>query len=126
MKIRVYYEDTDAGGVVYHSNYLKFCERARSEIFFQKNAKIFDKNKGHFLLTKADCSFLKPARLGDVLEVKTYISKIKKASVHIHQEIFKEDDKLFDANFILAFIKDEKISIIQDEVVEIFKTLLKE
>ena len=37
MKIRVYYEDTDAGGVVYHSNYLKFCERARSEIFFAKN-----------------------------------------------------------------------------------------
>ena len=43
MKIRIYYEDTDAGGVVYHSNYLKFCERARSEIFFAKNAPIFYK-----------------------------------------------------------------------------------
>lgn len=42
MKMRVYYEDTDAGGVVYHSNYLKFCERARSEIFFNKKVDIFD------------------------------------------------------------------------------------
>ncbi|EDP6863688.1 acyl-CoA thioesterase, partial [Campylobacter upsaliensis] len=42
MKMRIYYEDTDAGGVVYHSNYLKFCERARSELFFKKNVDIFD------------------------------------------------------------------------------------
>lgn len=41
MKMRVYYEDTDAGGVVYHSNYLKFCERARSEIFFNKESRYF-------------------------------------------------------------------------------------
>ncbi|EAL5178524.1 acyl-CoA thioesterase, partial [Campylobacter jejuni] len=49
MKMRVYYEDTDAGGVVYHSNYLKFCERVRSEIFFNKKVDIFDASKGHFL-----------------------------------------------------------------------------
>ncbi|MEN8727803.1 MAG: acyl-CoA thioesterase, partial [Sulfurovum sp.] len=39
MKIRVYYEDTDAGGIVYHTNYIKYCERARSEIFFQRGKK---------------------------------------------------------------------------------------
>ncbi len=77
MKMRVYYEDTDAGGVVYHSNYLKFCERVRSEIFFNKKVDIFDASKGHFLLTKANCNFLKPAKLGDMIEIKTKILEVK-------------------------------------------------
>ncbi|MCR6573489.1 YbgC/FadM family acyl-CoA thioesterase [Campylobacter insulaenigrae] len=126
MKLRVYYEDTDAGGVVYHANYLKFCERARSEIFFQKNAAIFDKDMGHFLLTKAECNFLKPAKLGDILEVKTHILKLKKASVIIKQEIYKDTEKLFEANFTLAFVKAEKIALIDDDILKVFATLEKE
>ncbi|WP_279176465.1 YbgC/FadM family acyl-CoA thioesterase [Campylobacter insulaenigrae] len=126
MKLRVYYEDTDAGGVVYHANYLKFCERARSEIFFQKNAAIFDKDTGHFLLTKAECNFLKPAKLGDILEVKTHILKLKKASVIIKQEIYKNTEKLFEANFTLAFVKAEKIALIDDDILKVFATLEKE
>ncbi|AJC87464.1 YbgC/FadM family acyl-CoA thioesterase [Campylobacter insulaenigrae] len=126
MKLRVYYEDTDAGGVVYHANYLKFCERARSEIFFQKNAAIFDKDTGHFLLTKAECNFLKPAKLGDILEVKTHILKLKKASVIIKQEIYKDTEKLFEANFTLAFVKAEKIALIDDDILKVFATLEKE
>lgn len=85
MKMRVYYEDTDAGGVVYHSNYLKFCERVRSEIFFNKKVDIFDASKGHFLLTKANCNFLKPAKLGDMIEIKTKILEVKNASVEIYK-----------------------------------------
>ncbi|MCR6591193.1 4-hydroxybenzoyl-CoA thioesterase [Campylobacter insulaenigrae] len=126
MKLRVYYEDTDAGGVVYHANYLKFCERARSEIFFQKNAAIFDKDTGHFLLTKAECNFLKPAKLGDILEVKTHILKLKKASVIIKQEIYKNTEKLFEANFTLAFVKAEKIALIDDDILKVLATLEKE
>ncbi|MCR6575309.1 YbgC/FadM family acyl-CoA thioesterase [Campylobacter insulaenigrae] len=126
MKLRVYYEDTDAGGVVYHANYLKFCERARSEIFFQKNAAIFDKDTGHFLLTKAECNFLKPAKLGDILEVKTHILKLKKVSVIIKQEIYKNTEKLFEANFTLAFVKAEKIALIDDDILKVFATLEKE
>ncbi|MCR6594076.1 YbgC/FadM family acyl-CoA thioesterase [Campylobacter insulaenigrae] len=126
MKLRVYYEDTDTGGVVYHANYLKFCERARSEIFFQKNAAIFDKDMGHFLLTKAECNFLKPAKLGDILEVKTHILKLKKASVIIKQEIYKNTEKLFEANFTLAFVKAEKIALIDDDILKVFATLEKE
>jgi len=53
VKIRVYYEDTDAGGVVYHSNYLNFCERARSELFFQKELSPVLQN-GHFVARKLD------------------------------------------------------------------------
>ncbi|BDL71403.1 acyl-CoA thioesterase, partial [Campylobacter jejuni] len=52
MKMRVYYEDTDAGGVVYHSNYLKFCERVRSEIFFNKKVDILMRLRDIFYLQK--------------------------------------------------------------------------
>ncbi len=124
MKIRVYYEDTDAGGVVYHSNYLKFCERARSEIFFAKNIDIFDAKRGHFLLTKADCHFLQSAKLGDVLEIKTQLLDIKRASLILCQEIYKQDEKLFRAEFTLAFVKDSKIAKIDENLKRIFEELL--
>ncbi|MCH5336402.1 MAG: YbgC/FadM family acyl-CoA thioesterase [Campylobacter sp.] len=121
MQIRVYYEDTDAGGVVYHSNYLKFCERARSEIFFVKNADIFDSTKGHFLLTKANCHFLKSAKLGDILEVKTKLLEFKKASLLISQQIYKKEEKLFEAEFTLAFVKDSKATRIDESLRKLFE-----
>ncbi|MCW1360201.1 YbgC/FadM family acyl-CoA thioesterase [Campylobacter sp. US33a] len=124
MQIRVYYEDTDAGGVVYHSNYLKFCERARSEIFFSKNVDIFDASKGHFLLVKANCNFLKPAKLGDILEIKTKLLELKKASLVISQEIFRKEEKLFSADFVLAFIKNSKPVAMDEKLKEEFKLLL--
>ena len=123
VKIRVYYEDTDAGGVVYHSNYLKFCERARSELFFRKNAEIFDAKKGHFLLTRANCAFLKPAKLGDMVEVKTRVLNFKKASLVIEQEILKEDELLFRGEFTLAFVKDLKPARISEELKGLFEEL---
>lgn len=126
MKIRIYYEDTDAGGVVYHSNYLKFCERARSEIFFQNDTQIFDKDLGHFLLTKANCNFLKSAFLGDILEVKTHLVRLKKASMIIKQEIYKNEDKIFEAEFTLAFIKAGKVAIIEDKFIKILSAFIKD
>ncbi|EGK8212359.1 YbgC/FadM family acyl-CoA thioesterase [Campylobacter coli] len=123
MKIRIYYEDTDAGGVVYHSNYLKFCERARSEIFFAKNAPIFDANKGHFLLTKANCFFVKPAKLGDIIEVKTKLLKIKNASVEIIQEIYRDEILLFKVELTLAYIQNEKPARIDTGIKKLFEEL---
>ena len=123
MKIRVYYEDTDAGGVVYHSRYLNFCERARSELFFDKYPYIFDAKKGHFLLARANCSFLKPAKLGDLLEVKSDLLQVKKASLLVRQEIFKAKIRLFSADFTLAFIKDERAVPMSAELKEALKSL---
>ncbi|EOH7341538.1 YbgC/FadM family acyl-CoA thioesterase [Campylobacter coli] len=123
MKIRIYYEDTDAGGVVYHSNYLKFCERARSEIFFVKNAPIFDANKRHFLLTKANCFFVKPAKLGDIIEVKTKLLKIKNASVEIMQEIYRDEILLFKVELTLAYIQNEKPAKIDVGIKKLFEEL---
>ncbi|QWU79993.1 acyl-CoA thioesterase [Campylobacter novaezeelandiae] len=124
MQIRVYYEDTDSGGVVYHSNYLKFCERARSELFFKKNIDIFSEKTGHFLVTKINCRFLKSAKLGDILKIETKLLDIKNVSVFIKQEIFRDNEKIFDADFTLAFLKDSKISKIDKKLKEIFEELM--
>ncbi|EIT3185354.1 acyl-CoA thioesterase [Campylobacter jejuni] len=123
MKMRVYYEDTDSGGVVYHSNYLKFCERARSEIFFNKKVDIFDTSKGHFLLAKANCNFLKPAKLGDMIEIKTKILEVKNASVEILQEICKDEILLFKMELTLAFIKNEKPARMDTQLKKLFEEL---
>ncbi|EAL5964033.1 acyl-CoA thioesterase [Campylobacter jejuni] len=123
MKMRVYYEDTDAGGVVYHSNYLKFCERARSEIFFNKKVDIFDASKGYFLLAKANCNFLKPAKLGDMIEIKTKILEVKNASVEILQEICKDEILLFKMELTLAFIKNEKPARMDMQLKKLFEEL---
>lgn len=121
--MRVYYEDTDAGGVVYHSNYLKFCERARSELFFELYPHIFDAQKGHFLLSKANCSFLKPAKLGDMLDIQSSLIRLKNASLIIKQEIFRQEIKLFSAEFTLVFIKNEKVVPMNEELKAVFKKL---
>ena len=68
--LRVYYEDTDVGGIVYHSVYLNFIERARSEIFFQNGISPMD-NQYHFIVKEINAKFLKSATLGDELKVIT-------------------------------------------------------
>ncbi|MFT7005132.1 MAG: acyl-CoA thioester hydrolase, partial [Sulfurimonas sp.] len=76
MKIRVYYEDTDAGGVVYHSNYINYCERARSNSFFEKGLSPILKT-GHFVARKLEADFFVSAKLGDLLEIKTELVQMK-------------------------------------------------
>ena len=126
MILRVYYEDTDAGGVVYHSKYLNFCERARSELFFRAYPHIFNAQSGHFLLAKANCAFLKPAHLGDTLEVKSTLLELKNASVIVKQEIFRGSKRLFSGDFTtLTFIKNEKPTAMSGELKAIFAQLFK-
>jgi acyl-CoA thioester hydrolase len=90
--VRVYFEDTDAGGVVYHGNYLKFAERARTELL---RAGGFDHTglaKEHaVLIVVRDCTmeFIAPARLDDALEVRTRITTIGGASLTMRQEVFR-------------------------------------
>ena len=76
MQIKIYYEDTDTGGVVYHSNYLNFCERARSEAFFKKGmTPVLD--DGHFVARKVEADYFIPAKLGDTLHVETRLFFLK-------------------------------------------------
>jgi acyl-CoA thioester hydrolase len=121
--LRVYYEDTDCGGVVYHSIYLNFIERARSEIFFRNGISPID-NEFHFVVKEINGKFLKSAKLGDELKIETNIIKIKNASVKLHQIIyFKEhpEIKLFEAIIDLVCLKENKISKIPLVFENIFK-----
>ncbi len=103
MQIRVYYEDTDTGGVVYHSNYLNFCERARSEAFYAHGiTPVLE--EGHFVARRVVGDFFKSAKLGDLLEVKSELVKMKAASFILKQHIFKETEKLFTLEITLAYI----------------------
>jgi len=107
MQIRVYYEDTDAGGIVYHANYLKFCERSRSELFFARgSAPTVD--GGHFVIKHIDAEFLKSAKLGDMLEVKEKILQLRNSSMKLNQTVWRGDEKLFDMTSILVFAKEGK------------------
>jgi acyl-CoA thioester hydrolase len=106
LKIRVYYEDTDAGGIVYHSNYLNFCERARSDVFFQKGLSPVLEG-GHFVAKKIVADYLLSAKLGDVLEVTSELSEIKGASFELLQRVFKEQKKVFELRIVLVYVTFE-------------------
>lgn len=106
MLIRVYYEDTDTGGVVYHSNYLNFCERARSEAFFSRGLSPVLQN-GHFVARRVEADFIKSAKLGDELNVETRLIEMRAASFKLLQTIFKEEKKIFELSITLAYISFE-------------------
>jgi len=106
MKIRVYYQDTDTGGVVYHSNYLNFCERARSEAFYAKNITPIMKN-GHFAVRRVVGDFYASAKLGDLLEIKSELIEMKAASFTLKQIVYKESIKIFELEIILVYVSFE-------------------
>jgi len=121
MKIRVYYEDTDAGGIVYHTNYIKYCERARSEIFFQRGMKPTLGNDSGFVVRDIKASFLATSALGDILEVTTKILTIKRLSLVLLQEVWKEEVKLFSMEVVLVYVDEGKPCRIPEEFEDIFK-----
>ena len=106
MKIRVYYEDTDTGGVVYHSNYLNFCERARSEAFFKLGITP-ELTTGHFVARRLEADYLRVSKLGDELEVMSTLLEMKAASFTLLQSIYKDDKKIFELKITLAYITFE-------------------
>jgi acyl-CoA thioester hydrolase len=106
VKIRVYYEDTDTGGVVYHSNYLNYCERARSDCFFKLGITPELEN-GHFVARKLVADYFFGAKLGDELEVKTELLEMKAASFKLLQTIYKKEKKIFELHITLAYITFE-------------------
>lgn len=106
MKVRVYYEDTDTGGIVYHSNYLNFCERARSECFFKIGLTPELKN-GHFVARKVVADYFAGAKLGDELEIKTELVQMKAASFILKQSILRSEVRIFELDITLAYINFE-------------------
>ena len=104
--VRVYYEDTDAGGVVYYANYLKFLERARTEwlreLGFEQDALM---NQGIIFAVRKVCiDYLMPARFNQLLEVQTMVTSLGTASIEVRQQLFYEQSHLAEAQIKLACI----------------------
>jgi acyl-CoA thioester hydrolase len=106
LPVRVYYEDTDFSGIVYHANYLKFCERGRSDLL--RLLGIEHRGLGRsglaFAVRRMTCDFVKPARIDDLLEVVTRPLAIAGARLELAQSVQRADDTLFAANVTLALI----------------------
>lgn len=119
MKLRVYYEDTDCGGVVYHSNYLNFCERARSELFFQKGLSPHNKNE-FFVVKSLEADYISSAVFGDDLIIKTKLTTKKSASLVLFQEILKDEKVIFTLSVKVAYLKDGKPTKIPSKLFEVF------
>ena len=91
--IRVYYEDTDAGGVVYYANYLKFAERARTEVLRSAGLNqidLLEKEGIGFVVRHVSIDYLKPAKLDDLLDVETMLETMGKASLTLRQSITRD------------------------------------
>lgn len=124
MKIRIYYEDTDVAGIVYHANFIKFCERARSEIFFKEGLSSHDKLENeHFVVRNIVSDFVQVAFLGDLLEVKTKILERKNSSVILKQEIFKEEELICSFQVVLVYVKNYKAIKIPNSIFEILQKI---
>jgi acyl-CoA thioester hydrolase len=111
LPVRVYYEDTDAGGVVYYANYLRFLERARTELLrtlgFGQATLAADAGIA-FAVRSLTVEFLKPARLDDQLEIATRIESLGRAQALFHQRIERDDDTLLTATVRLACLDLER------------------
>src|ERR1700739_2262125 len=92
--VRVYYEDTDVGGVVYYANYLKFFERARTEWLRAKGfdmSAVAEAHRVHFVVQRADVEFIQPARLDDTLSVTCSLTRASPARLFLEQAVRKGD-----------------------------------
>lgn len=107
LDIRVYYEDTDAGGIVYYANYLKFCERGRTELLRSagfENKPLMEREGFIFVVRHLEADYLASAYLDDILTVNTSVDLLKNASFVMKQYIFRHDVKLFEMTVTLVCV----------------------
>ena len=123
--VKVYYEDTDAGGVVYYANYLKYLERARTEALFSigfSNKKIQDQFSSIIIVKSCNIEYKKSAHLEDELKIRSFVKSITKTSFFMNQIITKDKDVIVEAQVHLVFVnKDSKPVKIPDEIYSKFK-----
>jgi acyl-CoA thioester hydrolase len=114
LPVRVYYEDTDFSGIVYHANYLRFMERGRSNYLRLLGADqrgLFEATEREapgfaFVVRSMTIEFLKPARMDDVLDVVTEYEEIKGASITLKQQVRRGEDVLIEAHVRVAFVSE--------------------
>ena len=124
-KLKVYYEDTDSGGVVYYANYLKFLERARTEALYSigySNKKVKENFNSLIIVKACNIEYKKSAYLEDELTIRSFVKSITKTSFSMNQIISRGDDKIVDAQIQLVFVNiNGKPKKIPDEIYSKFK-----
>ena len=126
--VKVYYEDTDAGGVVYYANYLKFLERARSEALSDiglSNLKIKKENNALIIVKSCNIDFNKSAHLEDQLRINSFITKFSKTSFIMSQSIFRDNDIIVNSKVHLVFVNEKSKPIkIPEKILQSLKPYL--
>lgn len=117
LTLRVYYEDTDFSGVVYHANYLKFMERGRTDFLRclgVEQGHLFDQAKAEagagfaFMVRSMTIEFLRPARIDDILTVETHTAEVRGATLLIDQVVKRADERLVEARVRVAFVAGDR------------------
>jgi acyl-CoA thioester hydrolase len=114
LTVRVYYEDTDFTGIVYHANYLRYMERGRTNylrLLGTDHRVLFEETEKEapgfaFVVRSMNVEFLKPARMDDVLEILTEPQEVRGASVTLHQRVMRGEELLVEADVRVAFVSD--------------------
>jgi acyl-CoA thioester hydrolase len=112
LPVRIYYEDTDFSGAVYHANYLKFCERGRSDCLrllgVHHHEMHWHETEGRmgFVVRRMLCDFHKPARIDDLLEVETRFREMRGARMELDQKVFRGSELLFSAEVTVALVDE--------------------
>tara|TARA_Y100001958_G_C21057218_1_gene421301 strand:+ start:381 stop:803 length:423 start_codon:yes stop_codon:yes gene_type:complete len=124
-KVKVYYEDTDSGGVVYYANYLKFLERARTEALYSigySNKKVKDDFEALIIVKSCNIEYKKTAHLEDDLTIRSFVKSITKTSFFMNQIITRGNDTIVEAQVHLVFVdKKGKPIKIPDGIYSKFK-----
>ena len=124
-KLKVYYEDTDSGGVVYYANYLKFLERARTAALNSigySNKKVKDDVKSLIIVKTCNIEYKKPSYLEDELNVRSFVKSISKTSFFMNQIITRGDDTIVESQVHLGFVDSKgKPKKIPDQIYSKFK-----
>lgn len=105
--VRVYYEDTDAGGVVYHANYLRYFERARSDMLMlagADHAHALAGGQGAYVVAAADLRYVRPARLNDALLVHSNMAEVRNAACVIQQRVMRDGQLICDGRITVAWV----------------------
>ena len=118
--VKVYYEDTDAGGIVYYANYLKYLERARTEALTTiglSNLQIKEKFGALIIVKSCNIEFKKSAYLEDNLNIRSFIKSVTKTSFVMNQFISKDDNSIVEAQVHLVFVNDKSKPIKVPEII---------
>ena len=123
--VKVYYEDTDAGGVVYYANYLKYLERARTEALTTiglSNLEIKEKFGSLIVVKSCNIEYKKPANLEDKLSIRSFVKSVTKTSFFMNQFITRDDIPIVDAQVRLVFVNQNSKPVkIPDIIFDNFK-----